>query len=217
MLREQLLGLAMRTLSQAYETKERIKNNLNTEAVQNYIRNAKETALWVIEYQWQRFRKLDRSMGEAKSGPSTEKTNARTASEKSAKFITKVGLKRARKSSIKPAKEIGSTKAEAILLMLKNDGSRLLKKHESIDKKTSLAYLIWALGHAKRAHLADGISVHDVSALLYRACNIELYPINISRVVYGNAALVMQVGQQKRTKTYLLTTDGEALFKENFL
>jgi hypothetical protein len=76
---------------------------------------------------------------------------------------------------------------------------------------------VWALGHAERASIKEGISVHDVSALLYKACKIDLYPINISRVVHSNEVLVRQAGQEKRTKTYLLTPTGAKIFKEKFV
>lgn len=208
MLREQLLGFALKTLTQAYETKERLKNNLNTETVSNYVRSVKQTALGVVEYQWQKIRSRSSEAGSINGSSKIASSSTNGATGKS---------KKPRKSSIKPAKEICSIKADTILNMLKSDGSRLVKREDTLDGKTSLAYLIWALGHAERANIGDGISVHDVSALLYRACAIELYPINISRVVYGNATLVRQVGQQKRTKTYLLTKEGAALFKKNFM
>jgi hypothetical protein len=204
MLKEQLFGLAIKTLTQAYETKERIKNNFSTDVVANYVRSAKETALGILEYQVQKI---------LKRGHDAYFMNGASAKVSS----NQKGMqKKPRKSSIKPAKEIGSKNADIVLAKLKEEDARLVNKSEAINGKTSLAYLVWALGHAERANIAEGISVHDVSALLYRACNIELYPINISRVVYGNQELVKQVGQQKRTKTYLLTADGLRLFKKNF-
>ncbi len=194
MLREQILGFAIKTIMRAVETKEKLKSHPTFGNVTNYVRTAKMTAKGLMDYQWQKLRER------GYSGAS----------------ITGHAKKKQRKSSIKPAKEIGSTKADIVLARLRVDGTRLVTKTESINGKTSLAYLVWALGHAERAQVAEGISVHDVSALLYRACNIELYPINISRVVYGNQDLVKQSGQQKRTKTYLLTDEGMALFEKNF-
>ncbi len=199
MFREQLLGLAARTISQAYETKERVKNNLNRESVQNYVQTIKDVAVGVVEHQWQKIRNFERVIRDAKAHKNGEQH------------------KKTRKSSIRPAKEIGSSKADIVLKALKDSGARLVDKHESINGKMSLAYLVWALGHAERAGIAEGISVHDVCALLYRACKIELYPINVSRVVYGNALLVHQVGQQGRTKNYLLTKEGMTLFQEKYL
>lgn len=220
MLKEQLLDFAMKALTQAYETKERIKNNLKSDAVQSYVRSIKEAAVWVVENQWQKLARSEQvgekaALGRKKSRINTSERvrNNKGASSKNASLA----VKKERKSSIKPAKEIGSARADIILQMLKSDSSRIVKKTDALDGKKSLAYLVWALGHAERANVAEGISVHDVSALLYQACKIELYPINISRVVYGNTALVRQVGQEKRTKTYLLTTQGQAMFKEKFL
>lgn len=209
MLKEQLLGFAMKALSQAYETKEIIKENLKGKTVQTYVRTFKDAAVWMVETQWQKFAGEVR---EQRRGSSKYRVEKSTGGNKS-----KIVVKKERKSSIKPAKEIGSQKAGQILEMLKKDGSRLVKKNDMLESKKSLAYLVWALGHAERANLADGISVHDVSSLLYQSCKIELYPINVSRVVYGNTSLIKQVGQEKRTKTYLLTPQGQALFKEKFL
>lgn len=203
MLREQLLGFAIKTLTHAFETKERLKNNYN-QTVGSYVRSMKSTALGIMEYQWQKLRTSGGAYG----------TNV--LQKRSTNGVMN-GHKKPRKSSIKPAKEIGSLRADLVLAKLTADKARLVKKDEAIDGKTTLAYLVWALGHAERAQLNDGISVHDVSALLYRACSIELYPINISRVVYGNANLVRQAGQQKRTKTYLLTSAGMDIFKRQFI
>lgn len=204
MLREQLLGFAMKALSRIYETKERVKQNLQSEVMQNYLESLKSSAVYVVENQWEKLKakkQIAKNDLVRVSGRSTKKTKS----------------KKERKSSIKLANEIESMRADMIMHMLNSDASRLVKKNETMDGKTSLAYLVWALGHAERANIMDGISVHDVSALLYRACKIQLYPINISRVVYGNKALIRQVGQEKRTKTYLLTPEGQILFKEKFL
>lgn len=193
MLKEQLMNIALQAIARAYEAKERLKRNVANSAVETYLRSLKDTALFIIEHRLQQW----------KTNPSSPRSRRK--------------IKKERKSSIKPAKEIGSTKADIILRKISEDNARLVKRNDSLDGKTSLAYLVWALGHAERASISEGVSVHDVSALLYRACKIELYPINISRVVYGNANLVRQVGQQKRTKTYLLTPEGKAAFKEKFL
>lgn len=206
MLKEQLLGFAIKALSQAYETKERIKESLQGESVKTYVRTVKDVAKVLVEKQLQRV---------ANAGES-RRTSSKSRSMGTGNKST-MTVKKERKSSIKPAKEIGSQKALQILETLKTDSCRLVKKNDTIDGKKSLAYLVWALGHAERAKLTDGISVHDVTALLYQSCKIELYPINVSRVVYGNSLLIKQVGQEKRTKTYLLTPEGQALFKEKFL
>jgi hypothetical protein len=207
MLSEQLLGFAIKTLTRAYETKERIKSNLTSENLSNYVRSMKDTAMGLVEHQWQKLRQRSLNVNFA---------NRVKSFSSSPQHHPREMAKRPRKSSIKPAKEIWSSRADIVLAMLRDNHARLVDKSDTINGKTSLAYLVWALGHAERANIAEGISVHDVSALLYRACNIELYPINISRVVYGNHALVKQAGQQKRTKTYLLTADGATLFKKHF-
>lgn len=182
MLKEQLLGFALKTLWEMHGTKERLKNSLPGQLLHSYVKNIKEKTIW----------------------------NER-------KSPTHVGLKKTRKSSIRSAKEIDSSRALMIIEKINHKPIRLVHKYEEIDGKKSLAYLIWALGHAERAGLSEGISVHDVSSLLYHACKIELYPINISRVVFGNQALIQQVDHQNRTKTYLLTPHGKMVFKNKFL
>lgn len=196
MLKEQLLVFATKAISQVYETKERIKNNLNVDLVQNYVRNIKDVASKVVETQ----------------------LNKKAATKKRAVKVKKkveVSVK-TRKSSIKPVKEISSKSADKILAKLKKDEVRMPSDKDEVDGKKSLAYLLWALGHAERANIKEGISVHDVSALLYRSNQIELYPINISRVVYGTS-LVRQVSKESRTKTYLLSPEGQILFKKKYL
>ncbi|OPZ20588.1 MAG: hypothetical protein BWZ03_00819 [bacterium ADurb.BinA186] len=209
MLKEQLLGLAIKAISRAHETKENLKKNLNSDAVQAYVKTVKDVAVWVIE---------NRLKPEAESKETNSNSDLKGFSSPSNPNTTSmVREKKPRKTSIRPAKEIASVPAELILSSLKKNKARVVKKNDECNGKKSLAYLIWALGHADRAKIKDGISVHDVSALLYRAGKIELYPINISRVVHSNQALVRQVGQDKRTKTYLLTELGEKTFKEKFL
>lgn len=130
--------------------------------------------------------------------------------------IQKNWLKKDRKTSIRPAKEIDSIRARKILDALAQRPIRLAQKDDEVDGKKSLACLIWALGQAEQTGIQEGMSVHDVSALLYHACNIELYPINVSRVLHSNKKFVQQNGQFKRTKTYVLTADGKALFQQKY-
>lgn len=208
MLKEQLLGLAIKAISRVHETRENLKKNFKSDVVQAYVKTVKDVAVWVIE---------NRLKPEADSKDnSSSDVQGFSPSSNPIKTPT-VREKKPRKTSIRPAKEIASVPAELILSSLKKTKARMVKKSDECNGKKSLAYLLWALGHAERAKIKDGISVHDVSALLYRAGKIELYPINISRVVHSNQALVRQVGQDKRTKTYLLTELGEKTFKEKFL
>lgn len=182
MLKEQLLGFALKTLSEMHGTKERLKKSLPGQLLHSYVKNIKEKTIW----------------GEKRPA-------------------AQVVLKKARKTSIRPAKDIDSARALMIIEKINHQPMRLVHKSEEIDGKKSLAYVIWALGHAERAGLSEGISVHDVSSLLYHACNIELYPINISRVVFGNQDIIQQAGHENRTKTYVLTPNGKMVFKNKFL
>lgn len=207
MLKEQILGLAMKTLARAYETKELVVKKIQEdEMLKIYWQGMKDTAQKVVE------QKLNKSGFETKTA-----APPRAKRPYNRKVATEVKVKKERKSSIRPANEIKSDNASIILASLKNDSAHLVKKSDSLNGKKSLAYLIWALGHAERAKIKDGISVHDVSALLYQANKIELYPINISRVVHSNSELIRQVNQSKRTKTYLLTAEGKRTFTEKFM
>ncbi len=207
MLKEQLLGLAIKALSRAQETTETLKKNLKSEMVQGYVKSIKDVAVWVIENRMQ--------SEKLRAESHTQKSNPPSPPQSPMPELRVE--KKPRKSSIRPAKEIASPPADMILKNLKKSKARIVKNNDELNGKKSLAYLVWALGHAERAKISEGLSVHDVSALLYRAGKIELYPINISRVVHSNEQLVRQVGQDKRTKTYLLTDLGEKTFKEKFL
>lgn len=176
MLKEQLLKLALRTITEFTERTNRAKNNRPTQIIEAYITR------------W------------------SHKTS----------MMKKILLKKDRKTSIRPAKDIDSMRAKLILNALAHKPIRLALKDDEVDGKKSLACLIWALGQAEQSGIKEGMSVHDVSALLYHACKIELYPINVSRILHGNKKLVQQNGQFKRTKTYVLTADGKALFQQKF-
>lgn len=211
MLKEQLFGLAIKALSEAHENKERIKNLVKSKALSEHVRTIKDTARSLVKTG------LEILEGSAHERDEVQpKKNTGRSVRKKTKEAPASSIKKERKSSIKPICEIDSKRADIILKMIKTNQSTVVKKTDAIEGKKSLAYLVWALGHAENAHLSEGISVHDVSALLYRASNIELYPINISRVVYGNKTLIRQVGRQKRTKTYLLSDEGKERFKKFF-
>jgi hypothetical protein len=213
MFKEQFFCLAMKLYARAFDIKERIRNGLKNEALADYLQNV---SIFV--------RDLRKNQKPAGSEQKRSKKSSHTAipnffdkKDKTSYINRRIEPKKIRKSSIKPAKEIGSLRADVILQKLKENNLRRVSIDDAIDGKKSLAYLIWALGHAQEAQIQQGISIHDVTALLYRACEIELYPINVSRVVYKNPALVRKAGQEKRTKTYLLTSEGQMLFKEKFL
>jgi|SRR5579871_315110 len=213
MLKEHLVSLVVKAYSRASDAKVRIRDTINNEFVYNYVRALRNVALDIVERQWPTALSLRPTNYAKKADTKGVAKTTRSRKIKKAQSQADVLLeKKARKSSIRPAKEIGSERADIILERLKSENARMISASDVLLGKKTLACLVWALGHAERAHLNGGISVHDVSALLYRACQIELYPINISRVVHGNKALIRQVGQERRTKTYLLTKEGQALF-----
>lgn len=206
MLREQLFGFAINALTRAYMTKEKIKKNLKSDIVQNYVQGLKQAAIALIE---QRLYKQTNS-------EHLRRTKNTASSDVQAKTTRKYTVKKTRKSSIRQARDISSVKADTILSNLGSEETRQ-KDLLLLNAQRSLDCLIWALGQAARAELQSGISVHDVSALLYKAHKINLYPINISRVVHSNELLVRQAGQANRTKTYLLTDAGMRVFLEKFV
>ena len=214
MLKEQLFGFAINALTRAYEAKEQIKKNLGSDILKSYVQGFKQTALFFLESRINDQREGSENLRKkpvSKVSPKAARTSA------SSLRVTKpYKAPKERKSSIRQAKEIHSERAEAILLTL-NNGPGLTAKSDELNAKKSLSCLIWALGQAELAQVSQGISVHDVSALLYKAHNINLYPINISRVVHSNEVLVKQAGQDNRTKTYVLTTEGLRVFNEKFV
>jgi hypothetical protein len=218
MLKEQLLAFAMKAISKAHESKELIKQKLNTDLVQDYVEGLKDALIWMVDKRLTKDSSVHSKATKTKERKKQEPKKAALSKKtvKEAKVEAQTSPK-SRKSSIKPVKEIKSIRAERILELIKKDAARMVKKADTLEGKKSLAHLVWALGHAERAKMAEGISVHDVSSLLYKAAKIELYPINISRVVHSHANLVRQVSQEKRSKTYLLTENGERVFKEKFL
>jgi len=210
MLKEQLFGFAINAITKAHETKEKIKKSLKSEIVQNYVLGLRQAAIRLIEQRLNQYK----SPSESLRNTSVHKKPTNYAKEK---ITRKYTIKKPRKSSIRQAKEINSERAETILLMLQQEQKDHPQKNNELSAKRSFDCLIWALGQATRAELNQGISVHDVSALLYKAHSINLYPINISRVVHSNESLVKQSGQANRTKTYLLTDAGMRVFNEKFM
>jgi hypothetical protein len=110
--------------------------------------------------------------------------------------------------SSRSAKGFRSERASQIWQRLQVQGARVVSDSAEIDGKKSLAWVMWAIGTAEESAIPDGISVHDVSALLFHAAKIQIYPINVSRMVHDHAHYIRQASQEKRTKRYLLTDEG---------
>lgn len=200
MLKEQMINLAAKALSKVNETKEIMQNTiLQDQSIKKYLKGLQKAAKWLAEQDLDNNKQVKKNI------------------KKSHKAEVKLNLEsKERKSSIKPIKEISSTKADMILNLIKNNNFKIINKTDELDGKKSLAYLIWALGNAERANISEGISVHDISSLLYKTSSIELYPINISRVLKSNISFIRKTGQDKRTKTYLLSSHGKKIFDKKF-
>ncbi len=116
-----------------------------------------------------------------------------------------------RKLSVRPARQIHSERSEQILRILRDQNGTIVDKNAEVSGKSSLACILWALHAADQAEMKDGVSIHDVSALLFKAAKVELYPINVSRMVHDHTNLIHQVSQEMRTKRYALTDAGRAI------
>ncbi|MDA0713377.1 MAG: hypothetical protein O2897_05275 [bacterium] len=116
--------------------------------------------------------------------------------------------------TVPSGKKIKSILASQMLVNLKASNMKPITKKVEIDGKKSLAWVVWALGVAEKTKLQKGISVHDVSSFLYHAAEIEIYPINVSRMVHDHSNFIMQVSQEKKTKRYLLTESGKKMAQE---
>lgn len=103
---------------------------------------------------------------------------------------------------------VRSERAEHIYSRLSQNPLKTVHDDVETAGKKSLAWVLWAFKKAADAEYQDGISVHDVSALVYQAAKVELYPINVSRVVHKHTNYIQQVSQDKKTKRYLLTDAG---------
>lgn len=228
MIKEQVINLAMQAIAKAYEKKDEIKKKLmENETIGNYLKSVKDVASYIIEQNIAKKPKAKRkytkradkvqkqAQPEVSKPTRAKKAKAKVIAEPS--VVPKVKkIRKAKKSSIKPIHEIPSVKADAILSMLKEKNVQLINKNDEISGKKSLACLVWSLGHAEEAKIKEGISIHDVSSLVYKAAGVELYPINISRTLKANLNLINQVNTDKKNKTYLLSDEGKKFFKENF-
>ncbi len=141
---------------------------------------------------------------------SEPKKKARKSSEAPLKPLERVTVTK-KMSSVRSGKKISSTFAAQMLTELKNKKMKVVSEAAEINGKKSLAWVVWALGVADKTKMQEGISIHDVSSLLYHAAKIEIYPINVSRMVHDNDQYIRQVSQDKKTKRYLLTDEGRAL------
>ncbi len=103
---------------------------------------------------------------------------------------------------------IHSERADKIYDHLGQHALKVIHEDSEVAGKKSLAWVMWAFKNAAEADYQDGISVHDVSALVYKAAKVELYPINVSRVVHNHTDYIRQVSQDRKTKRYLLTEEG---------
>lgn len=108
-------------------------------------------------------------------------------------------------------KQISSPRANRILKTIQEQKIPVVRRNSVLLGKRSLASVVWALSAAEKSEIKEGVSVHDISALLFKAAGIEIYPINVSRMLHDNGDLIKQVTQEKRTKRYLLTDKGHEM------
>lgn len=118
-----------------------------------------------------------------------------------------------RKVKPKSGKAFKSLRAEKVQKTVKQKDTKILVKGATISGKKTVAQVVWALGHANKAGVKEGLSLHDMSSLLDASAGVKLYPVNVSRVVHHNNDLIKLSSQEKRTKRYALTDAGIKAFQ----
>lgn len=186
MFKEQLIILAAKALDRASETKKILQTVvLQDESVKAYLKTLQKGAKWFAE---QNFDVVNEEVIDKKP-------------------------KKAKKSSVRPIKEISSEKADIIAKFVSEKNIKLVNDKKFINNKKTLTYILWSLNTAKKANI-DGLSVHDISALLFKVYNINLYPINISLVINKNKDFILLIDNNESDKLYTLSKDGKKLFSD---
>lgn len=127
--------------------------------------------------------------------------------------IPKAHVNLGKASSLKSTSGFTSKRAEKILSRIRKKNVSVVKSDVELRGKPTLAYMVWALGAAQDAKIAEGISVHDAATLLQGAASIKLYPVNLSRLVHHHSDLIELASQEKKTKRYRLTPKGQKAWK----
>lgn len=193
MFKEQLITLAAKALEKASETKNLLQTVvLQDESIKNYLKTLQKGAKWFAE---QNFDNIDEK-------PVTHNVKNIKKSKTSAK-----------KSSTKNLENIVSEKAVIISKFIIDKKISLIDDKKLINGKKTLTYIMWCLNLAKKADV-NGLSIHDISALLFKSCNISLYPINISLVINKNSSLISII--DNNNKIYCLSEEGRKLFNKYF-
>ena len=196
MFKEQLITLAAKALEKASETKNLLQTVvLQDESIKNYLKTLQKGAKWFAEQNFDNFDNIDEK-------PITHNVKNIKKSKTSAK-----------KSSIKNLENIVSEKAIIISKFIIDKKINLIDDKKLINGKKTLTYIMWCLNLAKKADV-NGLSIHDISALLFKSCNISLYPINISLVINKNSSLISII--DSNNKIYSLSEEGRKLFNKHF-
>ena len=69
--------------------------------------------------------------------------------------------------------------------------------------------MVWALSEAHAAGVSAGLTTNDVSALLSKAADIEVFATNIGRACRDHKSLIAESEPDGRSKRYILTDEGK--------
>jgi hypothetical protein len=156
-------------------------------------------------------KKADRA-DEAAADKADKPAKAKPAAKKSAK--KKPGRKKKasskRKGSVdRSGKDLVSERADTITAYVQDKGRAIIGEDKDLAGKKVLARVVWALGEAHAAGVELGLTTNDVSALLSKAADIEVFATNIGRACRDHKTLIAESEPDGRSKRYVLTDDGK--------
>jgi hypothetical protein len=115
-----------------------------------------------------------------------------------------------RKGSVdRSGKDLDSDRADEVTAYVKNNKRTLIDEEKELDGKKVLARVVWALGEAHAAGVDLGLTTNDVSALLSKAADIEVFATNIGRACRDHKELIAESEPDGRSKRYVLTDEGK--------
>jgi len=197
--KQDIISLLMKTTSKFYEVKEKI---------------SKQSVLQVFDSLYGR--------------EATHKTQTKIQSlkqEKNSGYLADAVYssqdlaqkKETKKQPVLKGRMIKSERSDKILdLIQNNENTKNNNSQKILESQKSLGQVVWSLGMAQKAKIAEGISPHDMSCLLAKTADLKLYPITASKVIHNNTDLISLKSQEKKTKRYVLTPKGRQAFKKLF-
>ncbi|MCP4498414.1 MAG: hypothetical protein GY822_00405, partial [Deltaproteobacteria bacterium] len=124
-----------------------------------------------------------------------------------------------RKGSVdRIGKDVASPRAEAVSAFWKSGDATLKALDGEADYlgKKILARSIWALCLADESGEKDGMTTADISSLLSKVANLEVYPTNIGRACRDHSTFIEPTTPDGRSKRFALTATGKKAATELF-